>query len=84
MLSVEPAPDVAGAPGEWGVRVWRKDGEMWLLAVNAQDRASAAELTLSEGLSSVFAEFGPAAEKTGPRSLKLSLAPNEPALLRIR
>jgi hypothetical protein len=84
MLSVEPAPDVSGAPGEWGVRAWRKDGETWLLVVNAQDKASAAELTFSEGLSSVSAEFGPEAEKTGPRSLKVSLAPNEPALLRIK
>ena len=83
LLSVEPALTVAGAPEEWGVRAWRKGGETWLLAVNAQDKASAAELSLSEVFSAVAAEFGPAADKTGERTFKVSLAPNEPALYRI-
>ena len=30
LLSVEPAPAVAGASGEWCVRTWRKDGEAHL------------------------------------------------------
>ena len=84
LLSVEPAPTVKGAPEEWGVRIWRKDGETWLLVVNAQDKASAAELVLSENIASIGAEFGPAAEKTGARALSVSLAPNEPAFYRIR
>lgn len=83
MLSVEPAPEVTGAPPEWCVRVWRKDGAAWLLAVNAQDKASAAELTLSEDFTCAAAEFGPAAEKTGSRTLKISLTPNEPVLYKV-
>ena len=84
LLSVEPAPAVTGAPVAWGVRTWRKDGVTWLLVVNAQDKADAAELTLSEEFSESLAEFGPAAEKTKACTVKISLAPNEPALYRIR
>ena len=84
MLSVEPVPMVSGAPCEWCVGVWRKDGETWLIVVNAQDKASAAELALSEDFVSVAREFGPAAEKTGAHRLKVLLAPNEPAFYRIR
>ena len=84
LLSVEPAPTVTGAPAVWGVRTWRENGAMWLLVVNAQDKADAAELTLSEEFSDIAAEFGPAAEKTGVRTVKISLAPNEPALYRIK
>ena len=84
LLSVEPAPTVAGAPAAWGVRTWRKDGATWLLVVNAQDKADTAELTLAEEFSEVAAEFGPAAEKTGTRTMRISIAPNEPALYRIK
>lgn len=64
--------------------VWRKDGTTWLLVVNAQDKADVADLTLSEDFSMVTAEFGTAAQKTGARTIKISLAPNEPALYRIK
>ena len=84
LLAVEPAPTVTGAPDAWGVRVWRKDGETWLLVVNAQERADAVELAISENFSSVEPAFGPAAERTGACRLKVSLAPNEPALYRIK
>ena len=84
LLSVEPVPAVTGAPVAWGVRTWRKDGVTWLLVVNAQDKADAAELTLSEEFSEILAEFGPAAEKTKACTVKISLAPNEPALYRIK
>ena len=84
LLAAEPAPTVTGAPDAWGVRVWRKDGETWLLVVNAQDAADAATLTLSEDFATVAPAFGPAAEKAGARALKVSLAPNEPAFYRIR
>ncbi len=84
LLSVEDAPSVTGAPSAWGLRVWRKDGETWLLAVNAQDTAASVELTLSEDFASATPAFGPAAKKTGERTLKVSLSPNEPALYRVR
>ncbi len=83
LLSAEDAPSVSGAPESWGVRVWRKDGDVWLLAVNAQDRPSEAELTLEEGFASIEPAFGPTAEQTGPRTLRISLAPNEPAFYRL-
>ena len=84
LLSVEPAPAVSGVPAEWCVRLWRKDGETWLLVVNAQDEACEATLTLSEDFSAMQAEFGPDAEKSGPRALRVSLAPNQPVFYRIR
>ena len=84
LLSVEPAPTATGAPAAWGVRTWRKDGAAWLLVVNAQDAADAAEVTLSEEFSDVVAEFGPAAERTSARTIRISLAPNEPALYKIK
>ena len=84
LLSVEPAPTVKGAPEEWCVRIWRKGGETWLLVVNAQDKASKAELSFSETFAAVSAEFGPAAAKSGARTLAVSLAPNEPSFYRIK
>ena len=84
LLSVEDAPSVTGAPEPWGLRVWRKNGDVWLLAVNAQDEPSEAELTLSEDFAAVTPAFGPPAAKTGARTLKVALAPNEPALYRIK
>ena len=84
LLSAEPAPTVSGTPAPWCARVWRKDGETWLLVVNAQDIPGEAVLSLSVDFADAFAEFGPAAEKTGARTLKISLAPNEPAFYRIK
>jgi hypothetical protein len=83
LLSAEDAPSVTGAPEPWGVRVWRKDGQVWLLAVNAQDVPSEAELTLGAGFDRVETAFGPSAEQTGPRTLLIRLAPNEPAFYRL-
>ena len=84
LLSAESAPAVSGAPEEWCVRIWRKDCETWLLVVNAQDKASKAELSFSESFSAVSADFGSAAERTSSRTLSVSLSPNEPALYRIK
>ena len=83
LLSVEDAPSVTGAPEPWGVRVWRKDGDVWLLAVNAQDEPSEAELTLGEEFARMEAAFGPPAVRTGAQTLRISLAPNEPAFYRL-
>ena len=44
---------------------------------------SEAELTLGEGFASMEPAFGPPAEQTGPRTLRISLAPNEPAFYRL-
>ena len=84
MLSADRAPTVSGTPEAWCVRVWRKDGQIYLLAANAQDKAEAAELTLSEDFADVGTEFGPAAKRVGARRLRVALGPNEPAMYRIR
>ena len=85
MLSVEEPPRVvSGTPAAWGVRVWRKDGDAYLLAVNAQDKADAAELALSEDFAEVHAEFGPAAERIGTHTVRIALGANEPAMYRVR
>ena len=55
-----------------------------MLVVNAQDKASKAELSFSEDFAEVSAEFGSVATKSGVRTLAVSLAPNEPAFYRIK
>jgi len=80
----DPGPVATGAPEAWGVRTWRKDGETWLLLVNAQDKADEAEVTLPEDFAEAVCELGPAAQKTGARTLKVSLAPNQPAFYRLK
>ena len=84
LLSVEPAPDVAGVPPEWDVRVWRKGGETYLLAVNSQEKPASAVLEISEDFMDVRTEFGAAAQKSGQRGLFIALGANEPALYRIK
>ena len=80
----DPGPVATGAPEVWGVRTWRKDGEIWLLLVNAQDKADEAEVTLSEDFAEAVCELGPAAQKTGARTIKVSLAPNQPAFYKLK
>ena len=84
LLSVEPAPDVAGIPPEWDVRVWRKGGETYLLAVNSQEKPASAVLEIAEDFMDVRTEFGAAAQKSGQRGLFIALGANEPALYRIK
>ncbi len=66
------------------IRVWRHDGEIWLLAVNPEEKAAEAEISLSEAASSVTAVFGPE-PKLGDdgKSLTFALAPLEPAFVRL-
>ena len=66
------------------IRTWRKGGDTWLLLVNAQEKADTAEVTLPEDFQTIRAEFGPSAEKTGARSAKVALAPNQPAFYRVK
>ena len=84
MLSVESTPVVKGVPTDWGVRLWRKDGDVYMLAVNAQDTASSTVLELSEDFTNVTAEFGPPAERGGKGKVTVSLGGNEPAMYRMR
>ena len=84
VLTAEPGPAVTGAPMAWGVRTWRKDGEIWLLLANAQDRTETAEVAFPGDFQMIRTEFGPAAEKTSARAARVTLAPNQPALYRIK
>lgn len=84
MLSADEPPSVSGVPGPWGARLWRKNGDVYLLVVNAQDRRDEADVTLSENIGEIVAEFGPVAERTGDRAVRISLDANEPAMYRIR
>ena len=83
LLSVEPAPSVTGAPAAWSVRTWRKDGNVYLLVVNAQNAAASAELALSEDFTSVSAEFGSPCSLKNGRTLAVSLKADEVAMYRI-
>ena len=84
VLEAEPGQAATGAPDAWGARTWRKDGETWLLLVNAQDKADAAEVTLANDFTQVAAELGPTAQKNGARALRVALAPNQAAFYRIK
>ena len=83
VLVSAPGPMVTGAPAAGGVRTWREDGDTWLLLVNAQEKADTAEVALPEDFQTIKAEFGPSAGKTGARTARVSLAPNQPVLYRI-
>ena len=52
--------------------------------MNAQDKTDEAEVTLPEDFAEAVCELGPAAQKTGARTLKVSLAPNQPAFYRLK
>lgn len=84
VLESEPGLVATGAPNAWGVRTWRKDGATWLLLVNAQDKAESAEVALANDFTTAVAALGPAAQKTGARTLKVALAPYQTALYEIK
>ena len=84
ILSVEPTPEVCGAPEKWSTRIWRKDGAVYLLVVNAQSADSSANLKLSEKFSAASAEFGPAAKLIQGDTLSISLKADEVAMYRIQ
>ena len=85
LLSVDPAPAVSGAPALMPTRVWRKDGEVYVLVVNAAAEKLSAALALSEGAWRVAGvEVGSAvrAEAQG-RVLNVELAPAGYAMIRL-
>ncbi len=66
------------------VRTWKHEGDVWVLAVNSSDKPLNAQLSLSRECGSATAAFGPAPRLVdGGRKLSLSLAPLEPALVRL-
>ena len=83
LLSVEPVPAVTGAPDAMGVRCWRWNGAVYLLAVNTTREPLQATLSLDGTFKSAQVEFGTAPKLDGNR-LAVSLAPIEPALIRLK
>jgi hypothetical protein len=51
LLSVEPAPKVTKLPPDISARTWRKDGVLWMLAVNRTYGAVSGKVELSDGRS---------------------------------
>ena len=49
LLSVEPAPKVAKKPADISARTWRKDGVLWLLAVNRTYDPASGVIELEDG-----------------------------------
>jgi hypothetical protein len=51
LLSVEEAPGVADRPPDISARTWRKDGVLWMLAVNRTRKPVSGAVALSDGRS---------------------------------
>ena len=49
LLSVEDAPKVVGKPKDMSARTWRKDGVLWLLAVNRTYDPVSGRIELADG-----------------------------------
>ena len=84
ILSIEPTPKILGVPAKWSSRIWRKDGSVYLLVVNAQNVESSAKLKLSERFSSVVSEFGTSAVLKEADTLSVSLKADEVAMYRLK
>ena len=66
------------------VRAWRKDGKIWVLAVNPSDEPLNAQLEITEACSAAESCFGPAPRLSfDGRAFSLSLAPLEPVLIQM-
>ena len=66
------------------VRAWRKDGKIWILAVNVSEKPIDAKLALAERCAAAAAAFGPSPRlSSGERAFSLALEPLEPALVKI-
>ncbi len=50
LLSVEDAPRVSKLPPDVSARTWRKDGVLWMLAVNRTYKPISGTVVLSDGL----------------------------------
>ena len=49
LLSVEEAPRVSKLPADISARTWRKDGVLWMLAVNRTYKPVSGTVSLSDG-----------------------------------
>jgi hypothetical protein len=85
LLSVEEAPAAQGAPEMVPVRTWMKDGELYVLAVNARNEVQTANLALSRGAWAVAGcEIGVAGRLSAPDRLIIELPPLGVSFMRLR
>ena len=85
LLSVEEAPAAQGAPEMVPVRTWMKDGELYVLAVNARNEVQTANLALSRGAWAVAGcEIGVAGRLSAPDRLVIELPPLGVSFMRLR
>jgi hypothetical protein len=82
MLSVEKAPAACSGDADVPVRVWKHEGKVYLLVVNARKDKQSFEgkVTLDSPFKSVEAGFGPQAKSHDGKSLSLSMGPYESAM----
>jgi hypothetical protein len=85
LLSVDDAPAVSGAPEMVPVRTWMSGGELYVLAVNAMDKAQKAELKIASGKwEAAKCEVGTEGRMAAPDVLELDLPPIGVSFMRLR
>ena len=85
LLSVDDAPSVSGAPEMAPVRTWMSGGDLFVLAVNAMDKALKAELKIASGKwEAAKCEVGTEGRMAAPDVLDLDLPPIGVSLMHLR
>ncbi len=81
MLSVDKVPAIThDASEKVGVRAWKHEGKLYLLAVNSGEEAEEFTMTLAGKIGDVKADFGPNDFKFTQNSITCKLAAFEPAM----
>ena len=81
-LAITPAPET---PDDIGVRLFGKDGETWLLAVNANNEKSATvTFTAPKAVTCLGQELGGKPPKIADTTITLELEPLEVTMLRLK
>ena len=84
LLSVEPAPEVVGAPPGLSVRMWRRGDKVYLFAVNTTRNPLSAEFGIS-GVTGVAAtELGSGVSVPSTGRVRVELPPIGLAMARVR
>ncbi|HRR33160.1 MAG TPA: hypothetical protein P5026_03605 [Kiritimatiellia bacterium] len=84
LLSVEPLPQlVCKGPASVETRAWRVGSSLYLLAVNGDTAAAAAEVTVAGGFADLHAEFGQAPKALAGNRLAFRLDPLDPVMVRV-
>ena len=85
LLSVDEAPAVDGAPEMVPVRTWMHDGDLYVLAVNAQNAIQKATLKIASGRwEAAKCEVGTEGRMAAPDALDLELPPLGMSFMRLK